>query len=204
LAHKLFENKLQSIKPNARVLKLFEDIIFSEWDKVISERRQLLESYEGRIREKKDEMSSVRKSKDEGIYTVEEAKELVELIRKELTVLEIEKSDIAIDTYDAEAVSEFTHHFLLNFDNLWANLDLPKRQAMIEKIFPQGIEVTPNKDFRTTKLSPSFALIQTLDEQKEDLVTLSIPHPNDIIDNLLDLFNLFSPDMSRLGYAISL
>jgi len=35
-------------------------------------------------------------------------------------------------------------------------------------------------------------------------VTLSIPHPNSIISHLLDLFDIFSPDVSQLGLAISL
>lgn len=47
--------------------------------------------------------------------------------------------------------------------------------------------------------------VNTIGEYKLRLffVTLSIPNPNQIINDLIDLFNSFMPDMRRFGYAYS-
>jgi len=34
-------------------------------------------------------------------------------------------------------------------------------------------------------------------------VTLSIPHPNQIIEDILDLFNIFAPNVRELGFSLA-
>lgn len=85
-------------------------------------------------------------------------------------VCEIEKSDITIEQYNTEIVRNFTEQFLLNLDKLWNRLDLPKKQALHNKIFPNGL-ICENHEIRTNGLSESFQYIETLNNLNSSLVT---------------------------------
>lgn len=171
-AHEGFLQFLSSIKPSERILKLFEHMVFAEWDRVITENEKQAEVVESKIQSLKDDLKSIRRSVDTGLMTAEEAKSQAEENRQEIAILGIERSDIRIEQYDKEIVREFTEHFLLNLDRLWELLDLPKRQAFIKHLFPNGITCNENREIRTHELAPSFDLIQSLDEQKGENVTL--------------------------------
>jgi len=172
LAHETFTNKyLARLRPNKRVIKLFEQLVFSEWDKTISVAKSQATTLANQIQKLKDEFRSIRKSTDDGLYTIDEGKEEIEKIRQEILVLEVEQSEIKCGQYDTEIVREFTRKFLMNISELWSKLDYTKKQALLGKIFPEGFMCDRNKEFRTVKLSPSFELIQALSKQKGDLVT---------------------------------
>lgn len=91
-------------------------------------------------------------------------------LRIDLTTLKIERSEISIESYDTEAVKNFTENFLTNFDSLWIESDLYIKQALQSTIFPKGI-TCQNKEIRTTQLSESFQFIQSISDQKFSLVT---------------------------------
>src|SRR5690606_11560027 len=124
-----------------------------------------------RIQSLKEELKSIRKAKDEGLYTLEQAKAEAEEAQQKLTVLEIERSDTRIEQYNTEVVKEFSERFMRNLPLLWDNLDLPKRQALLSKVFQGTIIAGKDKIIRTSKLSPSFELIQSLAEEKSENVT---------------------------------
>src|SRR5690606_8720823 len=126
-----------------------------------------------RIQTLKDDLKSVRKAKDEGMYTLEQAKAEADEIQQKLTVLEIERSEIRIEQYNTEVVKEFSERFMRNLPLLWDNLDLPKRQALLSKVFQGTIIAGKDKIIRTSKLSPSFELIQSLAEEKRENVNSS-------------------------------
>jgi DNA invertase Pin-like site-specific DNA recombinase len=134
-AHNQFLEILGNIQPSPRVIKIFNHLVFAEWDKVITQASELADKIENKILSLKEELNSVRKAKDDGIYTVEEAKEQAEKIRQELTVLEIERSDTKLEQYDTEIVKEFTENFLKNLTRLWEILDYGKKQELLRKIF---------------------------------------------------------------------
>lgn len=134
-AHEQFLEILRNLQPSPRVIRLFNHMVFTEWDKVINQARESAEKLENRIAVLKKELPSIRKAKDDGIYTVDEAKEQAESIRQEITVLEIERSDCKLEQYDAEIVREFTEHFLMNLATLWEVLDYTKKQELQKKIF---------------------------------------------------------------------
>lgn len=162
-AHEKFLNHLKMIKPNERIIKLFNKMVFDEWDKVIDSGVNEVEILERQILSYKDELKIVAKSLEKGIYSEEMAKSEADNINREILLLNIKRSDIKIEQYDAEKISNFTRHFLLNFDNLWLRIDeLPIKQALQNKIFPNGIYCTENKEIRTAGLSHSFELINTL------------------------------------------
>lgn len=172
-AHIQFEGLLEKIKPSPRVIKLFQFMVFSEWDKVVSLSKNEAERLEKYINALKIEFKSIRKAKDEGIYTKEEAVEEAERIRQEIRISEIERSEIKIDQYNGEIVREFISQFMQNLAFLWKNLDLPKQQAFLQKVFEGDLLCTVDKKIRTTKLSPSFELIRVLNEQKGENVSLT-------------------------------
>ena len=58
-----------------------------------------------------------------------------------------------------------------NLPLLWDNLDLPKRQALLSKVFQGTIIAGKDKIIRTSKLSPSFQLIEALRAENSGNVT---------------------------------
>jgi predicted nuclease with TOPRIM domain len=146
-------------------------MVFLNWDNVIEQSKQDVDNYDQRIQTLKDDLKSVRKAKDEGMYTLEQAKAEADEIQQKLTVLEIERSEIRIEQYNTEVVKEFSERFMRNLPLLWDNLDLPKRQALLSKVFQGTIIAGKDKIIRTSKLSPSFELIQSLAEEKGENVS---------------------------------
>ncbi len=164
-AHDKFMNLLYGIKPTSRVLKLFIHMIFSEWDSTINITRQEIIKIDQQIEQYKNDLRVVSRSLDKRIYTEEMAQGEADKINLELTILEVSRSDIKIEQYDAEKIKNFTEHFLSNLDSLWLRLeDLSMKQALQKKIFPEGVILTRNHEIRTATLSPAFALISTLSD----------------------------------------
>ena len=162
-AHIEFTKLLRNIKPTSRVLKLFVYMIFDEWDTVIDSSKTEIDRLDDQIRYQENELRMISHSLDKRIYTEEMAQKEADKTNLELTLLKVRRSDIRIEQYDAEKVKNFTEHFLKNLDSLWLRLDdLPKKQALQSKIFPDGVILTLNKKIRTASLSPAFALIDTL------------------------------------------
>ena len=156
---------LHRVKPTSRVLKLFMHMVFSEWDTTIDTSKAEISKIDQQIDYCESELQRVSRSFEKRIYTEEMAQKEADKINLEITVLKVSKSDVKIEQYDAEKVRNFTEHFLENLDNLWLRLDdLPMRQALQNKIFPNGVILTQDKEIRTATLSPAFALISTLRE----------------------------------------
>ncbi len=173
-AHEQFQDILDQIQPTPRVIKLFEYAVFSEWDRAISHAKEEAERLEKHIGSLRKELQSIRKAKDDGIYTADEAREEAERIRQEIGVADIERSEIKIEQYDSEIVREFTEQFLRNLNFLWSNLDLAKRQAFLQKVFNSSLICDKDKKIRTDSLAPAFKLIEALKDEKGDNV--SPPH----------------------------
>lgn len=170
--HKQFAELLGQIKPTKRVIKLFQHMVFVNWDSVIEQTRQEVDNCDQRILALREELKSIRKAKDDGLYTLEQAKAEADETQQKLTILEIERGDIRIEQYNTEIVREFSERFMRNLPLLWDNLDLPKRQALLSKVFQGTIIAGKDKIIRTSELSPSFELIQALAEEKGENVTL--------------------------------
>lgn len=169
-AHDKFIDILKTIKPKESSLKLFEKMVFNEWDKSISNCQKNANKLEKNIKELKDSLTDISNSNKKGIFTDDEARERAEEVRKKIIVCEIEKSDIKIEQYNTEIVRNFTEQFLMNLDKLWNRIDLPKKQALHNKIFPNGL-ICENHNIRTNGLSPSFEYIKALNNQNSSLVT---------------------------------
>lgn len=170
-AHKQFTAILEHIRPTDRVIQLFQHMVLADWDKAIFEAQQAADILEKRLEGLRQELRSIRKAKDDGVYTIEQAKEEADKVQRDIVVLEIEQSEEKIEQYNTEIVREFTDRFLRNLVLLWDHLDLPKRQALLQKVFCGTLIVGKDKIIRTSKLSPSFDLIQALTEEKGENVT---------------------------------
>lgn len=169
-AEKQFIALLQSIKPSQEVLKLFNHLVFSEWDKTIQSQKQIIEQYNTKISGLEDEISYHSISSAKGILKEEEANNLIEKARVEIASLKMERGDLKIDKYDSEITRNFTEAFLNNLDQFWLRLDLAKKQLLQCMIFPKGI-LCQDMQIRTDALSPSFEYMQQLKLQNSPLVT---------------------------------
>jgi len=172
IAHSQFEKLLQEMRPSIITITLFENMVFSAWDKVISQSKAQIETYDKKILTFQDELISIRKAKDDEIYSPDEARSEAEKVRQAMAIAKIERADICIEQYDNEIIREFTKQFLTNLPLLWDNLDLPKRQAFLDKVFNGAIICTKNKTIRTFELSPTFELIRSLAAENSENVTL--------------------------------
>ena len=160
-AHEEFIKLLSSIRPSERVIKLFSHLIFTEWDKSIEDRKREADLLEGQIKGLEDKLTAVAEGNAKHILTDKEAQSRAEDIRKDITVLRMERGDIRIEQYDSEAVRNFIENFLLNLDKLWMQIDLPHKQALQNELFPEKINVE-NSEIRTPTLAHTFKLIEDL------------------------------------------
>ncbi len=170
MAHKDFMALLASIRPSERVIKLFSYLVFSEWDKGIEERKREATVLDEQIRSLEGKLTAIAESNAKNILTDDEAQERAEAVRKELTVLKVEKADIRIEQYDTEAVKNFTEVFLLNLDKLWLQIELPHKQAFQSAIFINNL-IVENGKIRTNGLASTFRLIEELSTDKIENVT---------------------------------
>ncbi len=170
-AHQQFNDLLSRIQPTNRVITLFQKMVFVEWDKVINKTRKQADIIDDRIYAFKQELKSIRKAKDEGLYSIEQAKEEAEKVSQEITILEVERSEIKFEQYNTEIIKDFTERFLRDLNLLWEKLDLPKKQALLQKIFLNTLFVSEDKKIRTSEISPSFQLIEALGASDGENVT---------------------------------
>jgi len=162
-AHAQFLEILKIVKPTKRTMKLFDYMVFNEWDKIINTAKKEAKMINERIEVLEADLISIRKSHDKGIYTEDMARREAEKVNNEIVVLGVERSDIKFEQYDKEKVRNFTEYFLLHLDRLWDKLIEPAmKQALQNKVFPMGVVCTRKKEVRTAGLSPSFELIATL------------------------------------------
>jgi len=170
-AHKTFLDILKTLKPKLTVLKLFEHSVFQDWDKLIENCKKQTAMIDQKIEILNDDLTGITRSNDKGILTDDEAVERANKVRLDIAALKISRSDVVIDEYNTEIIRNFTEAFLTNFDKLWNHIDLSKRQALQNKIFPNGL-ICENHIIRTNGLSRSFEYIQALNNQNSNLVTL--------------------------------
>ncbi len=168
-AHEQFTAILSSLRPSKRVLRLFNELVFMEWDESITSLKQEAHQKERQIERLESELTNIANSNTKGILNDEEAIQRAEKVRSEILVLKVEKSEIKIDEYDTEAVKTFTETFLINIDRFWKELDLTQKQVLQSQIFPDGV-ICDKKIIRTTHLSPSFELIMALKDENSDYV----------------------------------
>lgn len=169
-AHEQFRGLLSTIQPSDRVIKLFQHMVFEDWDKAVEQTKNQIKLYDNRIDSLTTELKSIRKAVDNGMYTIEQGKTEADKIQQEITLLSIERSETKIEKYDSEIVREFTDQFLKNLTLLWDNLDLPKQQALLNKIFKGSLVATKDRKIRTVELSPSFKLIEALSTSNSENV----------------------------------
>jgi len=77
-------------------------------------------------------------------------------------LLGLELADMKIEKYDSEIVSSFIKNFMKNPPLLWEKMDLPKKQALLRKVFVGELICHKDRVVRTNELSPSFQVIESM------------------------------------------
>jgi len=170
IAHRIFTDLLDLMKPSERVLKLFTHMVFSEWEETIKQTNSEAELRERQIKILQDKLTSLAESNAKHILTDDEARESAEKIRRDMAILKVERSEIRIEQYDTEAVMQFTENFLVHLDKLWLHMDLPQKQALQNEVFPRGLMVEDGK-IRTVNLARTFELIGEMSDVNFNFVT---------------------------------
>ena len=164
-------------------MKLFNNLVFGEWESVIEKTESEIGKIDEKIRDLTQEIRNTTASNNKGILSDDEAKLQVQNIRVELATLELQRADISVEKYDTKRISGFTMFFLGNLNQVWNICDLPKKQALQNRIFQNGLLVdgtSQNSYIRTGELSPCFELINALNSDDSVMVT-----PRGIYDSLL-------------------
>lgn len=170
VAHEEFLKTLSFIKPSKRVLKMFVEMVFNEWDETINDAKREASILDEQIKNLEDRLTAIAESTSKKILTEEEAHVSADKVRKELIPLRVSRADIRIEQYNTEAVKHFTENFLTHLDKLWEQLELPHKQALQNDIFPNGV-TGEKKKIRINSLSSSFELIQQMEHENVDLVS---------------------------------
>jgi site-specific DNA recombinase len=123
-----------------------------------------------KIEEVRSERMAIVKSNNKGLLGDDEATQLLDKLKIEEVTSVLELSESKIDRHEAEAIINFTTALLTNVGKLWVRLDTDRKIKLQNAIFPEGV-VYRDGIFGTTKISPSFELIQQFAEEKTPLVT---------------------------------
>ena len=124
----------------------------------------------GKINDIGNEKLDVMRSRRVGKITEGEELTMLDQLRAEESVLKVELSENKIDRSEAEAVIDFTIHFVAHVGNYWEHMKPNEKTVLQKAIFPKGV-VYENGTFRTDEISSSFQLIKSFAEENSPLVT---------------------------------
>lgn len=158
-----FENQfidyLRQIQPRKELTLLFSELVKEKW----ATRYSYLADKFKKIDQDIEALYEVRKRLGQkhlqGVYTDEMFQEQLNIIEDEILVKKTIKSEAELQEVDIDILVRFMNNFLWNIDKAWIEGSLDERRFLLGSIFPENV-IYQYPGFRTTKLSPSFALIQ--------------------------------------------
>lgn len=150
--------------------KLLEGVLREKLTKKVREQKREIKRLSLKLAGLDSERLSVLKSIEKSLVNEEEAKRLLDDIRTREAVAKVELSENRIDYAEADTIVSFISHFASNVSSLWERLDFVRKCKFQEIVFPSGV-IFKDGTFRTTKISPSFELIQSFAESEERVVT---------------------------------
>jgi len=129
----------------------------------------------------------------------------MEIIRNEMAVAQLEVNEKLIDRNELELFLTQAELFIIRLEPLYRSFSTANKRRFITLVFPKGV-VYENGKVEPVKKSLLFEYLGDLQDQKlatDEMVTLTLPHPNQIIADILDLFNTFASDLRGLSYNLA-
>lgn len=203
--HAASEKFVGNLKFNDRLRNLFEDSFIHVWEEkrkdVITESHQAEEYVSSLLVKQKavlDTISTVsspvmKKGLEEQF---DELEATIQEARNNRVIKEKKELDVKTAVKYSLYLMEHSEELLINTTN-------PMQKREIFSLFFNKLPTYNDLLNGTADLSPIFSLNTASISSKSSMVTLRVMEPNSIIANLLDLFDIFSPDLSRLDLAIS-
>ena len=182
-----FQEYLKMFKLSDIQQKLLHAVLTEKLEAKIRNQESEEKMILSRLEEIKDERLAIIKSNSKGLINDDDAAPLLEKLKLDEMTYNLELSESNIDKHEAETVINFTASFLTDVGELWARLDPDRKIKLQQAIFPDGV-IYKDGYFGTTKISPSFKLIQQFAESKPSLVTQGIPEWNHIWQELSSIY----------------
>lgn len=112
-AHDDYMDLLKMYKPNERVMKLFDHLVFSEWDKVLKSSRTKQRDLRKRIEQYEADIDLYLERYERGDYTKAKKDKKVDGVNMEIALLEEELDESRLEQYDKQKLRGFTEFFCL-------------------------------------------------------------------------------------------
>ncbi len=168
LAEELFIGYLKSFELKEKVIdkifknmKLYIDKKQEENKNMISKLRKeitLLENKKFRI----DELVI------DGTFSKDTYRKKLNDVETEILTKKIQLNDYEDGISNVDELIDYGKKFLLNLSSLWLKLDNTQKRKFQEILFPEGLYLE-NNEFRTAKISPILAIIQSQNDVKSNL-----------------------------------
>ena len=166
-----FVEYLARLQPKPEYVKLFKEIVLDVWkQKQVESLAQTtaLNDQLTDLQERKDKLVEAfvyRKAIDQATYQRQ-----LDKLNEEITLAEMAANDAKLESFDVEAVLNFSEHVILNAARLWMEFSLEQKQRLQRVLFPEGVTFADG-GFGTTATCLIFNMLQQPQPQKTNMAT---------------------------------
>ena len=135
-----FVEYMARLQPKPEYVKLFKAIVLDVWkQKQVESLAQTtaLDNQLADLQERKDKLVEAfvyRKAIDQATYQRQ-----LDKLSEEITLAEMAAHDAKLESFDVEAVLNFSEHVILNAARLWTEFSLEQKQRLQRVLFPEGV-----------------------------------------------------------------
>ncbi|MEM6795612.1 MAG: hypothetical protein AAF725_16655, partial [Acidobacteriota bacterium] len=147
--HDLFLELLRSLRPSERFLTAWKAALLVEWERRVADIRASAQSYATRVRDLTEQKERLLDLLLEGVIDPGTFKARERRIDADLVIAEAQSAEGREPTLDAESAIEKGGQLIMRADRLWLDAGYENRQRIQQMLFPEGLEVTRNRDLRT-------------------------------------------------------
>ncbi len=191
-----FVEYLKKVKPTEKTITRFKDRFMKRY--ILRE-----QEIKGDYLRKLDEIQEMQKQLDwivesgsKGNLPANIVKEKSTNLDGNITLAKLELAETYLEELDINALLTYAETFIRTLDFFWFDAQ-PYLKIMIQRsIFPKGVSFE-NNVFSNSRISPVFEIIEELGTEKDVNVTISIPDPNQLLNNLIDLFVAFGSEANQ-------
>ena len=94
---------------------------------------------------------------------------MLDKIKEDITLTDIELHDAKLEEFDIETVLEFAERLILNAGRMWTEMSLNQKQRFQRVLFPEGLTILENGEVGTGVTCTIFNILQTENEANSHL-----------------------------------
>ena len=169
--HRLFLDKLESLKPRPEYLALFRRIVLDVWKDRAAEAGALRGDLEVKLadlrrREELLEEAYLYAKKIDAV-TYERQRDA---IREQIALATIDLGDARHEETDVEAVLGFAEYVMTNAARLWMESTIEQKTRLQRALFPEGLRLQDGR-FGTAVTCMAFTQLQAIEAEKSGMAS---------------------------------